>query len=751
MEKLKELAQLKLTPLKIKKGLCGTTLFPQITDMHNTLFQDYSLVSVNNDTSVVVKIDQPATCIKIITHISSQSENAFTQIFYATEDKNFTEENSIKFKTNETQIKFIVSDKPISYLRLDAINCDGMFDIHYFELIKVLKQEYKLTKKLGTFKTVKAQIDKNPRLIKQFISTVKRNGWSVAINKARGHINKMDMQEHTGKIYNYIEPNLTQEIQHKIEVLPKQPFISIIMPVYNVDPKWLDLAIKSIETQWYKNWELCIADDKSTNQKTIKYLKNIKNPKIKIKFLEKNLNISGASNAALELATGEYIALMDNDDEITPDAFYEVVKVINEKDAEFIYSDEDKLEMDGTFSDPHFKPDFAPDMFLSQNYISHLGVIKKSLIEKVGGFTIGLEGAQDYDLYLKVFEHTTKIYHIQKVLYHWRKIPGSTAAEFSDKSYAQDAGVKALENAIKRRGLEALACNGKYPGTYRVQYRIIQNPLVSIVIPFKDKPELLTMCIESILSKSTYNHFEVIGISNNSQEEATFDEMKRLEKLDSRVKFYEYNVPFNYSKINNYAVENFVKGSHVILLNNDIEIITPEWIEAMLEHSQRKEVGCVGAKLYYPNDTIQHAGVIIGVGGVAGHSHKYMYKEIPGYFSRLHLIQNLSSITAACLMIKTSLYKELNGLNENELKVAFNDVDFCLRIQEKGYLNIFTPYCEAYHHESISRGHEDSDEKIARFNGEGEYMKMRHQEILKNGDPYYNPSLTLDREDFSLR
>ena len=336
--------------------------------------------------------------------------------------------------------------------------------------------------------------------------------------------------------------------------------------------------------------------------------------------------------------------------------------------------------MDGPFSDPHFKPDFAPDMFLSQNYMSHLGVIKKELIDKVDGFTVGLEGAQDYDLYLKVLEHTTKINHIQKVLYHWRKIPGSTAADFDDKSYAQEAGVKALENAMKRRKLDATVSNGKYPGTYKVSYNISNNPLVSIIIPFKDKPELLTMCIESILDKTTYANFEVIGISNNSEEKNTFDEMQRLESLDNRIKFYEYNVPFNYSDINNHAVNTYANGEHILLLNNDIKIISENWIEEMLMHSQRDEVGVVGAKLYYPNDTIQHAGVIIRIGGIAGHSHKYLQKDDAGYFSRLNLIQNLSAVTAACFMVKKRIFNELDGLNKKELKVAFNDVDFCLRV-----------------------------------------------------------------------
>ena len=749
-EKLNEPLELKILPKIVKNSIVRRTIIPKIVDVQNTIFKDGKLVSINNDTNITVKLSPSSKYLKLGINISS-AENASCQIFYKSENEDFCENNSIKLEINNSQKCFIVHNKNIDYLRIDPINVDGAFDIEYFNILKISKNEYKISQKIKTIKGIKSQIDKNPALIRKFISSVKHNGLRQTISRMKEKVQRLEIEDLSGIKYTFIEPELTNEIKKEIVEFPKKPLISLIMPVYNVDPKWLDLAIKSIENQWYENWELCIADDKSTKLETIKYLKSIKNPKIKIKFLEKNLNISGASNEALTLASGEYISLMDNDDEITSDALYEVVKVINNTDAEFIYSDEDKLEMDGSFSEPHFKPDFAPDMFLSQNYISHLSVIKKELIYNVNGFTLGLEGAQDYDLYLKVFEYTNKIFHIQKVLYHWRKIPGSTAAEFSDKSYAQDAGIQALENAMNRRKINSKVENGKYHGTYRVKYNILINSLISIIIPFKDKPELLTMCIESILNKSTYKNFEIIGISNNSNEQATFNEMQRLEKLDNRIRFYEYNVPFNYSDINNYAVNNYAKGEHIILLNNDIEIITPEWIENMLEHSQRDEVGCVGAKLYYPNDTIQHAGVIIGIGGIAGHSHKYFERRMAGYFSRLELIQNLSAVTAACLMVKTKIFKELNGLNEKNLKIAFNDVDFCLRVKENGYRNIFNPYCEAYHHESISRGHEDSLEKVERFNSEVDYMKERHNDILLKGDPYYNVNLTLYREDFGLR
>ena len=551
-------------------------------------------------------------------------------------------------------------------------------------------------------------------------------------------------------LYQYKKPEFTSILQEEIKNLEKRPLISIIMPVYNVAPKWLDLAIKSIEDQWYDNWELCLADDKSTNKDIIGYLNNLNSPKIKVKFLEKNLNISGASNAALEIATGDYIALMDNDDEITPDALYEMVKAINEKGAEFIYSDEDFISTEGECSNPHFKPDFSPDLLLSHNYITHLTCFKKELLDKVGHFNSKFDGSQDFDLFLRLTEKTSKIQHIPKVLYHWRMLETSTSVNSEAKPEAIERGKLVLEEALKRRNEDVTIEHANLHHYFRVKYDIKDNPLVSIIIPFKDKPELLDMSINSILEKSTYQNYEIIGISNNSEQRETFDMMMALEKKDPRVSFYEYNTEFNYADINNYGVNTYAKGEHILLLNNDIEVISPDWIEAMLEHSQREKVGCVGAKLYFPNDTVQHAGVIIGLGGYAGHSHKMYPRDNPGYFNRLSVVQNLSAVTAACLMIKKSIYNEINGMDEVKFKVAYNDVDFCLRVLEKGYLNIFTPYAEMYHHESISRGYETTPEKMARFQTEKDALFERHKEILTKGDPYYNPNLTHDREDFSL-
>jgi len=550
--------------------------------------------------------------------------------------------------------------------------------------------------------------------------------------------------------YDYVTPKLSDDIRAELDGLPDAPLISVIMPVYNTGAQWLRKAIESVQAQWYPHWELCIVDDHSDNEATLEVLSGLDDPRVRVRHLDDNLNIAGASNAAVEMTQGDFIALLDHDDELTPDALYEVWKAIDRHGADFIYSDEDKLDESGSFCDPHFKAGFAPDMVLSQNYLSHLGVIRKSLVLRAGGFTRGTDGAQDYDLYLKVLELTDKIVHIPKVLYHWRKVPGSTAAFFSEKSYAQDAGKLALENAVRRRGLDAEVQSGRFPGTYRVRYRIEGEPLVSIVIPFKDKPELLRMCLGSILQKSTWRNFEIIAVSNNSSETDTFVEMERWSSADPRVHFHEHNVPFNFSEINNYAVRHHARGEHLLLLNNDIEIITPDWIEDLLEFSQRPDIGAVGGKLYYPDGRLQHAGIILGIGGVAGHSHKYFQGEDHGYFSRPHIIQNLSALTAACLMVKREAFEAADGLDAENLQVAFNDVDFCLRLRELGYLNVFTPYCEAWHHESISRGYEDTSEKQERFQQEVLYMLKRHADVLQQGDPYYSPNLTLEHENFCM-
>jgi len=587
------------------------------------------------------------------------------------------------------------------------------------------------------------------KINKDSVVKLSKKNLKLFFDKYLRKVQELILKKHS---YTYHEPMLTDEVHEEILEFKYKPLMSVIIPVFNVDPKWLEKAIKSVEGQWYQNWEISIADDSSTNIETIKYLKNLDNRKISVKFLKENQNISVTSNEALKQAKGDYIVLMDHDDELTPDALYEVVKAINLGGAEFIYSDEDKIEMNGEYTSPNFKPDFSPDTFLSTNYLSHLGVIKKTLADKVGGFSIGLEGSQDYDLYLKVLEHTTKVTHVPKVLYHWRKIPGSTASSFGEKSYANEAGRYALQRAMKRRGIKANVVYGHSPGLYRIKYDLESKPLVSIVIPFKDMPDVLSTCVESILTKSTYENYEIIGISNNSSDEKTHSEMERLENLDSRIKFHEYNVPFNYSKINNYAVSNFSNGEHVLFLNNDIEIISPEWIEELLMYSQQQRIGIVGCKLYYPNDTIQHAGLVIAP--FTPHALISNFNSFPrgssGYASRLVIVNNYSAVTAACMMMKRKIFDDVGGFDEEDLKIAYNDVDLCLKVVEKGLLNVYTPYCEAYHHESKSRGLENTTEKLIRCGIEQNNLKKKHPDLFLADDKYYNKNLDCNKNNFSV-
>lgn len=541
------------------------------------------------------------------------------------------------------------------------------------------------------------------------------------------------------------EEELQGQRDYKFEY---EPLISIVVPTYNTPKRFLIEMIESVIKQTYSNWELCVADGNSQTPETIELLKEytIKDKRIKVKFLNENLGISGNSNACLELVTGEYIGLFDHDDLLAPHALYEVVKVLNkDKNLDLIYSDEDKTDEETkTFFDPHFKPDWSPDTLRSYNYICHFTVFRANLLEKVGGFNKEFDGSQDYDLFLRLTECTSNIYHISKILYHWRVHRNSTAASLGAKEYTVDAARRALQAHLNRIGLEGQIEPGLILGTHRVNYKIQGEPKVSIIIPTKDHIDDLSKCLESI-KKSTYPNYEVIIVENNSEQQSTFDYYETL-KQQENIRVVVWEKEFNYSAINNFGVQ-FAKGEYLVLLNNDIELITPNWIEEMLMHCQREEVGIVGAKLYYPDDTIQHAGVIIGIGGVAGHSHKYFPREDNGYFSRLKIIQNLSAVTAACLMVRRDVFESVNGLDET-FKVAFNDVDFCLRVGQKDKLTIFTPYVEAYHHESKSRGAEDTPEKAKRFEGEVNRFYSRWGSYRR--DPYYNDNLTLERENFGL-
>jgi glycosyltransferase involved in cell wall biosynthesis len=562
------------------------------------------------------------------------------------------------------------------------------------------------------------------------------------------------------RVYDNPDPEALRNQAEQAAALLRQPFLSIVMPVYDTPAEWLTSAVESVRRQTYPNWELCIADDASPSAHVRPLLERFSrhDSRIKVVFREENGHISAASNSALALASGEYVAFLDHDDELAPNALFEVAAALNaHPEADWIYSDEDKIDATGRRHDAYFKPDFLPDLFLAQNYTTHLSVYRTSLVKGAGGFREGLEGSQDWDLALRVLEATVpaRILHIPRILYHWRAIPGSTALGTDEKSYALEAAQRALAGHFQRLG-QSVGLHRTAGGHWRVRYPLPEPPpLVSLVIPTRNGLNLLQPCVESILGKTTYPAFELIIVDNGSDDPATqrylgslADGSHPLLGSGRSASVLVYDKPFNFSAMNNFAVRH-AKGEVLGLLNNDLEVITPEWLDEMVSHALRPEIGCVGAMLYYPNDTIQHAGCVLGVGGVAGHAFKAWPRGSEGRFNRARLTQNYSILTGACLVVRKSVYDQAGGLDEAELAVAFNDIDFCLKVRAAGYLNLWTPFAELYHHESASRGADNTEEKATRFRREGDTMTMRWGDLLDH-DPAYNPNLTLEKEDFSL-
>ncbi|MBQ6717776.1 MAG: glycosyltransferase family 2 protein [Clostridia bacterium] len=525
---------------------------------------------------------------------------------------------------------------------------------------------------------------------------------------------------------------------------------SILVPLYNTPIKFLKQMINSVVNQTYSNWQLCLADGSDRDHAYVgEYIKSLNDARISYKKLDKNMGISDNTNECIKLSDGDYIALFDHDDLLHPSALFEMAKATCEKNADFIYTDE--VTFVGKTSNItiyNYKPDYSPDTLRSYNYICHFTAFSRELLEQVGFFNNEYDGSQDYDLILRLTEKAKNIAHIQKPLYFWRSHKASVASDVSAKPYVVDSAKRALSAHLERLGLSGRIEDSSVPTTYKIQYDIKGIPLVSIIIPNKDHTDDLEKCFASVYGKSTYKNFEVIVVENNSTEEETFEYYKEAQSKYKDLKVITWENSFNYSAINNFAVKQ-ANGEYVLLLNNDIEVITPDWLEQMLMFAQRDDVGAVGAKLYYSDDTIQHAGVIVGLGGVAGHSHKYFDRDNPGYMARASIAQNLSACTAACLLIRKSVYEEIGGLDEN-YAVAFNDIDFCMAIRKAGYLIVFTPYAEFYHYESKSRGDEDTPDKRARFNSEVFRFQDKWGEELKKGDPYYNPNLTLDSENFAL-
>lgn len=531
-----------------------------------------------------------------------------------------------------------------------------------------------------------------------------------------------------------------------------QPVFSIAIPLYKTPERYLREMIDSVRNQTYKNWELCLVDGSGSPSPIKKILDDYanKDSRIKVKYLEENLGIAGNTNATLDFATGDFIVLADHDDIVAPDALFECAKALNEHpEVDVIYTDEDKVDMEGKeYFDPNFKPDFNIDYLCSVNYICHLFVFSKKLYEKVGGFRSEFEGAQDHDLILRYTEQANGIYHIPKVLYHWRCHINSTAESPESKLYAFENGAKAVEEHYKRIGIPAHVEQGLYYGLYHTVYDWVEEPKVSILVPTKDHIDDLEKCFNSINDNSSYRNMEWIIIENNSTEPETWEYYKELEKHDN-VKVVTYTGDFNYSKINNFGAK-YATGEYLLLLNNDTEMIGTESLKEMVHVAMRPDVGIVGACLYYPDDTVQHAGVVIGFGGIAGHTFIGQPKGTPGYVSRMIATQDYSAVTAACMMIRKSIFDEVGGLTES-FAVAFNDIDLCMKVRAKNYLVVYNPQAEFYHYESKSRGMEDTPEKVERFNSEVARFRSRWSDILEKGDPYYNPNLALDRSDFALK
>ena len=534
--------------------------------------------------------------------------------------------------------------------------------------------------------------------------------------------------------------------------------ISILVPLYNTPMKFLTEMIDSVKNQTYQNWELCLADGSDAQhtevgEKCREYA--AADSRIIYHKLEKNEGISGNTNHCYELATGEYIGLFDHDDILHPSALYEYVKVINEQGADYIYCDETTFKGDSidNMITLHFKPDFSIDNLRANNYICHFSVFSRELLEGTELFRSSFDGSQDHDMILRLTANAKNVVHVPKLLYYWRSHKASVASDISAKPYAIAAAKGAVADHLTRCGFKnfEIKSTRAFDTIFEIKYEILSEDKISILIPNKDHVDDLKRCIESIQTRSTYENYEIIIIENNSENKETFEYYKTL-KDQEKIKIVTYEGEFNYSKINNFGA-GFATGKYLLLLNNDTQVITMNWLESMLMYAQREDVGAVGAKLYYGDQTIQHAGIVIGLGAhrTAGHTHYKINHDNLGYMGKLCYAQNVSAVTGACLMVKSSLYNELGGLDES-FKIALNDVDFCLRLREKGYLNVFTPFAELYHFESASRGIDIEDKaKAERYNEEAGHFRERWKKVLEKGDPYYNPNFSLDHSDYSLK
>lgn len=551
-------------------------------------------------------------------------------------------------------------------------------------------------------------------------------------------------------------PSAAERKKEETTVFPKNVTFSILVPLYNTPERFLREMIESVTAQTYGKWELCLADGSDDAHDFVGRIcqeYRQKDSRIKYQKLAKNEGISGNTNECYKMATGNYIALFDHDDLLHPCVLFAYMQAICEKDADYIYCDEATFK--GNSIDHmitlHFKPDFAPDNLLANNYICHFSVFSRELLESGELFRSQFDGSQDHDMILRLTAKAKHIVHVPRILYYWRSHKGSVASSIDAKTYAIDAAKGAVADHLTKLGYRnfEIESTRAFATIFRIKYELTSRPLVSIIIPNKDHVDDLSRCVESIINLSTYDNYEIVIVENNSETaeiRTYYEEISR----HPRVQVVEYKGDFNYSKINNFGVQ-YAKGEYLLLLNNDTEVITPDWMEELLMYALRKDVGVVGAKLYYPDKTIQHAGIVIGLGAhrTAGHTHYRIPEANVGYMGRLCYAQDVTAVTGACMMVSKALYEELGGLDES-FTVALNDVDFCLRVREKGLLNIFTPFAELYHYESKSRGSDKKDERALRYQQESDRFRVKWADALAKGDPYYNPNFSLDHSDFTV-
>lgn len=699
----------------------------------------------------------------------------------------YIEEDRVDTANHSLQVRgWVVFDEPVTMSVYDAEGKKIECNIQWYNRVDVatMFKESKINEKCGFFIDLRNVETKIVYLV--FRSGEKKSVYPVHMQQAMILKNKVGMYAKKGSRYlrshgavalvgktvgkikslnttpksyqKWIRKHLPteKELQQQREtVFDIQPKISIVVPLYKTEDAYLKRLVASVQAQTYTNWELCLSDGSGKDSPISGLLAQLaaKDSRIKVIPHEESLQISENTNAAIAAATGDFIAFADHDDELTPHALFECVKALNKNpEIQIFYSDEDKMTMDGNkFFQPHFKPDFNIDLLCTVNYICHLFVAHRKVIDQVGMLRPEFDGAQDYDFIFRCTEavDVSQIYHVPKILYHWRCHENSTSENPESKLYAFDAGQRAVQAHYDRIGVKVEVSKGEYLGLYRTKFIRDYDPLISILIPNKDHIEDLKRCMYSIDSKSTYKNYEYIIVENNSEKEETFAYYKKLEAENPRVHVVYWDGVFNYSAINNFGAQ-YAKGEYLLLLNNDTEIINEDCLEELLGYCTRRDVGAVGARLYFEDDTIQHAGVVVGFGGIAGHCFVMQPRGFTGYCHRIICAQDYSAVTAACMMVKKKAFDEVGGLSE-ELQVAFNDIDFCMKLRQAGYLVVYNPYAELYHYESKSRGLEDTPEKVARFNREVETFARRWPDILRDGDPYYNPNLTLDSQDFSLK